>query len=766
MNRIRRSPRAFAASLLAAAVAACSSDSAAPPEAPAPADAPAIAPVDVAATEVALGALTDVPLACARSAVAETVAKELGAEGVDARALRNRVSWGVPTMFDVPWISDDGDAVASVRVRPLEAPGAAACVRDALAKGPLEALGTLASLRTHGAGTDTLARFAYARPAFAGDRAHPWVGAARALLARPNDVAGAPKSEPWTEALAESIAAAEAAAPEAVREPLARLILTIAAASEQRALALAKAGGPAALADLHRALLGDGATYRITTFTQAMMAPADALSVMKERAPLVDGRAIAAMGLSVSDAALALGRALAEAPAFEAPRVEIRTAHGRVLLHLDARDDVYGDLSDVALLVDLGGDDRYAGRVAAVVHPWSSASVLVDARGDDRYGPDMPDLRGDEAGDAFSVVHAMTQGFAVLGAAALVDVSGNDRYRATLHAQGSAILGAGALFDLGGDDRYGASGLAQGEAYGGVALLDDSSGDDQYTLAIGGQGLGRPHGAAALVDRGGDDDYMALFVPHPPGLPSPGGPRLIAASSGYADGDKNDHMLSFAQGVGAGFRPEWLGPLGDGMVWRGGLGALVDLGDGADVHRADCLAMGQGFAYGMGLLSDGGGDDRYAAFWWAFGSGTHMGTGVMLESGGDDRYVVTRASGTLGHDTGVSWLVDAAGDDTYEGAHGFGRSLDGGLAFFVDGAGKDRYAPLEGDRANANIQAFGFIQNPRIALPRVAVFLDLGGATDEYLTARPEIVNGGRWRLAPAGEAADPTKHVALGVDR
>ena len=87
--------------------------------------------------------------------------------------------------------------------------------------------------------------------------------------------------------------------------------------------------------------------------------------------------------------------------AAEAPRVELKTAHGRVILNLDARDDRYGDLSDVALLVDLGGSDRYAGRVAAVVHPWSSASVLVDVRGDDRYGPDMPDLRGAEAADSW-----------------------------------------------------------------------------------------------------------------------------------------------------------------------------------------------------------------------------------------------------------------------------------------------------------------------------------------------------------------------------
>lgn len=764
MDPRRRSPRAFAASLLAAAVAACASDAAPPPPAAAPP--PELAPADVVATEAQRGSLSEAPLGCRPSAVAATVAKELGAEGVDGEALRNRVSWGVPTMFDTPWISDDKDERASVRVRPLAAPGVAACVRDALALGPLEALGTLSSLRVHDGGADSLTRLSYAPPTYDVEAPHALLAALRGLLSRPNGVAGAPKSAEWAPALADALAATEAACPPEVRAPLARMVLALAEASTVRELALAEAGGPAAFAELYRALLGDGATYPIGTFTQAMMAPVDALSTMKERAPLVDGRALAAMGMAVSDAALALGRALAAAPPFEAPRVELKTAHGRVLLNLDARDDRYGDLSDVALLVDLGGSDRYAGRVAAVVHPWSSASVLVDVRGDDRYGPDMPDLRGAEAGDAFSVVHAMTQGFAVLGAAALVDASGNDSYRATMHAQGSSILGTGALFDLAGDDRYGASGLAQGEAYAGAALLDDAEGDDEYTLAIGGQGMGRPKGAAALVDRGGADDYMALFVPHAPGLPGPGGPRLIAASSGYADGDKNDHMLSFAQGVGAGFRPEWLGPLGDGMVWRGGFGALVDLGDGKDVHRADCLAMGQGFAYGMGLSSDGGGDDRYAAFWWAFGSGTHMGTGVMLEEGGDDEYVVTRASGTLGHDTGVSWLYDASGDDRYEGAHGFGRSLDGGLAFFVDGAGKDRYAPLEADRANANIQAFGFIQNPRMALPRVAVFLDLGGATDEYLTARPEIVNGGRWRLAPAGEAADPTKHVALGVDR
>ena len=84
-----------------------------------------------------------------------------------------------------------------------------------------------------------------------------------------------------------------------------------------------------------------------------------------------------------------------------------------------------------ALVLDLGGDDRYA-RAAVAASPGLLASIVLDLAGDDVYeGP----------GPAYSVA----------GVALLVDRKGKDLYRGGRHAQAVTVAGFSLLLD---EDGY------------------------------------------------------------------------------------------------------------------------------------------------------------------------------------------------------------------------------------------------------------------------------------------------------------------------
>jgi hypothetical protein len=238
-------------------------------------------------------------------------------------------------------------------------------------------------------------------------------------------------------------------------------------------------------------------------------------------------------------------------------------------------------------IIDLGGDDRYRGGVAAAI---AGASLVLDLAGNDRYESER-----------------FAQGAAAFGLAALVDDEGDDEYRIGAGGQGFALAGGvGLLWDRGGNDRYFAAGLAdpfgrgalsfaQGAAAGtrtivggGIGILRDERGDDRYEAQLFAQGSGYYYGAGVLWDEAGDDRYGAV---------------------------------RYAQGAAA----------------HQAVGVLrEDSGN-------DRYALGHGAGQGMGLdlavgaLVDGGGDDRYAARYYAQGTATANGFGLLADAGGADR---------------------------------------------------------------------------------------------------------------------------------
>ena len=315
----------------------------------------------------------------------------------------------------------------------------------------------------------------------------------------------------------------------------------------------------------------------------------------------------------------------------------------------------------VCAVIDLGGDDEYQ---RGTVSPERPVLLVIDLAGNDSYVSSK----------------AGAQGGAVLGVSMLLDLEGNDVYRARDVAQGSALGGVGILVDYAGNDVYVGIRRVQGQAVGGIGILIDREGKDRYHAAMWAQGFGGPLGFGFLDDLAGKDHYFLgglypnSFKPETPGYEG------------------------WGQGVGAGLR----------QVANGGIGVLLD-GGGDDLYEYDYMAQGGGYWCGVGLARDFGGNDRrlggtrmefeggertepvfqrYACGW-----GCHYALGFSFDDAGDDTYGGTIMGLGFAWDMSVGVLCDFAGNDRYEaaGQHTQGCGAQAGLGILFDYAGKDVY---------------------------------------------------------------------------
>lgn len=358
-------------------------------------------------------------------------------------------------------------------------------------------------------------------------------------------------------------------------------------------------------------------------------------------------------------------------------------------------------------IIDLGGDDTYAGGLGGVDGtPGRPVALLVDVNGNDTY----------EAETACSF------GGALLGVAVCVDLMGDDTYLGTLVSQGAAVAGCGVLFDAGGADHYRAERHAQGAALGGVGLLrDDGEANDEYRVVTFGQGFGRTAGTGLLHDAGGDDTYLGGGeYPYLPQAPQ--------------------HTYSHCQGYGIGVREQG---------FAGGVGMLVDRA-GNDTYRASMHSQGGATWYAMGVLADLEGNDTYEAVFNSQGAAVHIAAGMLLDGGGDDLYRLASDHDHEGmgqgsaHDFAVGLLHDLGGNDRYEaraGAQGVGFTT--ALGMLVDRAGDDVYAGEAG-----HLQGAG---RRNRQLPSLGILVDAGG-NDEYSTGR---VDGDVWAWSDLGVGCD-----------
>ncbi len=404
--------------------------------------------------------------------------------------------------------------------------------------------------------------------------------------------------------------------------------------------------------------------------------------------PLLDRSLLANGMIDLVDAVERFARFVTASTSLPVIDWQVDTPLGMVIVDTTGRDNARM-LAAPLLLVDVGGNDRYVFTAAAEPR---RISVLIDPGGDDRYRA---------AADGADPSAAM------LGYGVLWDSVGDDLHEGAHLAQAAAVLGAALLADGGGADAFGAEGHAQGYAFGGLALLLAGDGDSRYRAVTHAQASAGPEGAAALIDRSGNDAYA--LADSPLARPSP---QLPGANT------------SMGQGAGRGLRPSATHPSGA----AGGIGILIDLA-GDDRYVAQVFAQGTGFHEGLGMLVDGGGTDAFEATWYAMGAAAHSAAGVLLALGsGGDRYRATHST-SLGaaHDRSVAAFVDEGGDDDYTlGDLGLGASHDDGVAVFVDGGGVNRY------RVEAvGCRAFGFMQAGQERGPRTAVravFVDHGCA--------------------------------------
>lgn len=327
-----------------------------------------------------------------------------------------------------------------------------------------------------------------------------------------------------------------------------------------------------------------------------------------------------------------------------------------------------------ALIVDLGGDDRYdLGR-------FDGPQVVIDISGDDFYA-------GKED-------FAIASGF--FYPAVLVDNTGNDSYQAYSFSLGSGLFSVGVLIDRAGDDFYVGDTHTQGAGTFGIGALFDYGGIDSYRCALFGQAFAGVRGLGVLTDGGGNDIYFA------------GGK--------YTDVLRyQDHYISLSQGFAYGWRPDM----------SGGVAILAD-SSGHDTYLSDIFGQGSSYWYALGMQTDFGGNDKYISYQYAQGVGTHLCLGILMDKSGDDYYFAKGVSQGCGHDLAAGILIDYSGSDNYQAwdlSQGAGSA--NGIGIIIDYLGNDNYQ-IKGKH---NTQGYG---NPRRDYGSLGIFLDLMGK-DEYI---------------------------------
>ena len=213
----------------------------------------------------------------------------------------------------------------------------------------------------------------------------------------------------------------------------------------------------------------------------------------------------------------------------------------------------------LGLFIDGAGADTYKGALAGQGFGSSGGiGILVDVEGNDSYSCGEVVRDQDEGRNLrHDVVHylSMCQGFgfglrpeASGGVGALIDLNGNDSYRADIFAQGSAYwFGLGMLVDRSGDDRYDCFEHCQGEGvHLAAGILADFAGNDEYVGYEHAQGTGIDRAAGVLYDAAGDDRYRAHLDSQGAGL-KPYGVGILIDETGN---DRYESVMS-SQGYAA-----------------------------------------------------------------------------------------------------------------------------------------------------------------------------------------------------------------------
>jgi len=400
-------------------------------------------------------------------------------------------------------------------------------------------------------------------------------------------------------------------------------------------------------------------------------------------------------------------------------RWELETAWGVILL-TGGKNDVHVDRPTL-LLIDTGGADTFV-NVPANQSATNWLSVVLDTSGKDKYVSDIA-LAGTSLAQWSGRSGGRLQagpGGAVLGYSVLIDHADDDIYRTHRPGLGSANFGAAAVLDTEGNDTYEAYADGLGFARFGLAVLEDIVGDDRYSGFTQVEGCALPGGSAALLDRAGRDEYLAIDTVID--FPSP---------------QSAEHNVSMAQGAGYGRRADYL----DGHSLSGGVGILFDQ-DGNDTYTCGVFGQGVGYWEGIGALWDSKGDDQYKGQWYVQGASAHFAIGFLEDEAGNDTYTapMNMAQGA-GHDFSHGLLIERSGNDIYVAPNlSLGAGNANGFGLFFDLAGDDRYG-------SSGITLGKAAEAPKNTLRERALcfglFVDAGG-NDTYPEATSWAKNGQR----------------------
>ena len=398
--------------------------------------------------------------------------------------------------------------------------------------------------------------------------------------------------------------------------------------------------------------------------------------------------------------------------AFQTQRVPpgaLSNVEGEVLL---VRDTPFGQIiiggpgsnrydldSRIALVIDVGGDDTYRGRIAAASDMEQGNRVVIDLAGQDTY-------------------YASPLGLATgrLGVGLLIDREGDDKYHLSAGSGGVGLAGLGLLIDWAGNDQYRGAKLTQGSAIGGLGLLLDGGGNDEYTSFGYAIGFGGPLGVGAVVDVAGADSYQC-------GDQYPSNYNDTDAPSS----DPEDPLFQydgFCVGFGSGKRILSQDPQQRTYSLAGGWGMVIDL-EGDDHYRSANFSQGSGYFFGVGLKLDLNGNDRHQAARYGHGAAAHYGIGLFIDSQGNDQYSSSGPAynGGTAWDRSVSLCIDAGPEgDVYDfsQSNGLGLSHHDSWSLFIEEGGRDHYwVPSGFGQASDN---------------SMSGFFDLSGV-DEYVSA-------------------------------
>lgn len=367
----------------------------------------------------------------------------------------------------------------------------------------------------------------------------------------------------------------------------------------------------------------------------------------------------------------------------EAPGLTIlETPIGKVLIGGPGNNEYR---EDAAIILDVGGDDRYLGRAAgnSREHPFT---IIIDFAGNDIYASSED----------------FVQGSGILGAGILIDLKGDDLYSAGNYSQGMGFLGAGLLVDLAGHDVYKSDAVSQGAGVFGVGILAEGGGNDDYSATRFSQAFGFVKGYGAIVEAGGADKYFA------------GGK--------YADFRAPEKSYeSLSQGFGLGLRP------GETSVGAsGGIGILADAA-GNDTYIGDYFSQGSSYWFALGILADRKGHDTYVSGRYSQGAGIHLSAGILMDGEGDDQYLAYfGVSQGCGHDYAVGILMDNGGNDRYiGGVISQGAGNDNGVGILDDNGGDDEYYIKGLGQGRGN-----FLEHR--GLGSFGLHFDTGGGNDYY----------------------------------